>query len=155
MNIGALGANPLFFLNSAQQRRDLSDQSFAQATNAAANSAGPLSILPSSSAVKLSFENVIALQSLAEPEPQTLTEMTATEKFLAEARKTPMERMREQVMEQLGLTEDSLAQLPPEERRIAEDKIREMIEEKIRQGMNADAEAPESNSAMLQSLIGV
>jgi hypothetical protein len=155
MTIGALGANPLFLLNFAQQRRDLSDQNFAPQTNAAANSAGPLSILPSSSAVKLSFENVIALQSLAEPEPTQLTEMSATEKFLAEARKSPMERMRDQVLNELGLSEESLAQLPPDERRAAEDKIREMIEEKIRQAMNAGGDAPDSNAAMLQGLIGV
>lgn len=152
MNIGAIGANALLFLNSQSKPRDLSDPSFAPNANAAANSAGPLSILPSSAAVRLSFDNIIALQSLIEPE--TPKEMSPTEIFLAEARKTPMERMREQILEELGLTEDALTQMSPEERRIAEDKIREMIEEKIRQAMNAGEPPADSNGAMLSQLAG-
>jgi hypothetical protein len=150
MTIGAIGANPLLFLNSLGKNREASDQTFAPNANVAANFAGPLSILPSSSAVQLSFENVIALQSLIDEEPAQLTEMTATQKFLAEAQKTPMERMREQIMKDLGLTEESLAQMSPEDRRIAEDKIREMIEEKIRQAMNADDAPADSNAGMIE-----
>jgi hypothetical protein len=155
MNIGALGVNALLYLGSQLLKGDSEEKSFEQSANAAANSAGPLTILPSRSAVELSFENIIALQSLSDPAPTAITEMTATEKFLAEAQKSPIERMREQVLHDLGLTEESLAQMPAEERRIAEDKIRELIEEKIRQAMNADGQSPNSNSAMLQSLIGV
>jgi pyrroline-5-carboxylate reductase len=141
-------------LNSRAQNVSSSTNAFAPTgANGAANSAGQLSILPSSSAVKLSFENIIALQSLID-EPAQLAEMSATEKFLEEARKSPIERMREQVLESLGLTEEALAQMPPQERRAAEDKIRELIEEKIRQAMNADDQPTESNSAMLQSLVG-
>lgn len=152
MTIGAIGANPLLFLNSQSKARDLSDPSFAPNTNDAAISAGPLSILPSSSAVQLSFDNIIALQSLIEEKPAQLTEMSATEKFLAESRKTPMERMREQILEELGLSEEALAQMSPEDRRIAEDKIRQMIEEKIRQAMNAGDAPAESNAAMIEQL---
>lgn len=154
MNIGAIGANAPLFLNSQGKPRDLSDPSFAPNANAAANSAGLLSILPSGAAVRLSFDNIIALQSLIEPEPETPKELSPTEIFLAEARKTPMERMREQILEELGLSEDSLAQMSPEERRIAEDKIREMIEEKIRQAMNAGEPPADSNGAMLSQLAG-
>lgn len=150
MAIGAIGANPLLFLSSQENNREASAQSFAPETNAAANSAGPLSILPSRSAVQLSFENVIALQSLIDEQPAQLTEMSATEKFLIEAQKTPMERMREQILKDLGLTEESLAQMSPEDRRIAEDKIREMIEEKIRQAMNADDAPADSNAGMIE-----
>jgi hypothetical protein len=155
MNIGALGVNALLYLGSQLLKGDSEDKSFEQSANAAANSAGPLTILPSRSAVELSFENIIAVQSLSDPAPASLTEMSATEKFLAEAQRSPTERMREQVLHDLGLTEASLAQMPAEERRVAEDKIRQLIEEKIRQAMNTDGQAPNSNSAMLQSLIGV
>ena len=106
--------------------------------------------MPSSAAAPLSFANILALQSLIDEEPAQLTEMTATQKFLAEAQKTPMERMREQIMKDLGLTEESLAQMSPEDRRIAEDKIREMIEEKIRQAMNADDAPADSNAGMIE-----
>lgn len=152
MNIGAIGANPLLFLNPQAKSCELSDPSFAPNTNAAANSAGPLSILPSSSAVQLSFDNIIALQSLIDEEPAQLIEMSATQKFLAEAQKTPMERMREQILAELGLSEDSLAQMSAEDRRIAEDKIRQMIEEKIRQAMNAGDAPADSNAAMLEQV---
>lgn len=155
MNIGAIGVNALLYLGSQLLKGDSEGQGFNPEPGDAANSAGPLTILPGRAAAQLSFENVIALQSLSDPQPMKMTEMTAAEKFLAEARKSPMERMREQVLHELGLTEGALAQMPAEERRIAEDKIREMIEEKIRQAMNADEQAPNSNPAMLQSLIGV
>lgn len=152
MTIGAIGANPLLFLNSRPQNTGLSDQAFAPNTKAAANSAGPLSILPSSAAVQLSFDNIIALQSLIDEEPAQLTEMSATEQFLAEAQKTPMERMREQVLDALGLTEEALAQMSPQDRRVAEDKIRQLIEEKIKQAMNAGDAPADSNAAMIEEL---
>jgi hypothetical protein len=104
MTIGASSANPLLFLNPQSKARDLSDPSFAPNTDTTANSAEALSVLPSRSAIQLSFENAIALQSLIEEKPAQRTEMSATEKFLAEARKTPMERMREQILEELGLS---------------------------------------------------
>lgn len=154
MNIGAVGSNPLLSLVSRAQNAGASAGVFAPVTtNAAANSAGPLSILPSSSAHQLSFDNILALQSLGqEEEPSQLTEMSATEKFLKEAQKTPMERMREQVLASLGLSEDALSQMPPDERRAAEDKIREMIEEKIRQGMNGGDKSPASNAEIMEQV---
>lgn len=153
MTIGAVGANPLLFLNSRTQNADSAAGAFAPTTtNSAANSAGSLSILPTRAAAPLSFENILALQSLGEPEEPKLEEMSATEKFLEEARKTPMERMREQILEQLGLSEDALAQMSPEDRRVAEDKIRELIEEKIRQAMNGGDNAPSSNAEMIEQL---
>ena len=153
MNIGAVGSNPLLSLVSRAQNAGASAGVFAPvSTNAAANSAGPLSILPSSAAAPLSFESILSLQSLADEEPAQLTEMSATEKFLKEAQKTPMERMREQVLASLGLSEDALSQMPPDERRAAEDKIREMIEEKIRQGMNGGDKSPTSNAEMMEQV---
>ena len=154
MTIGAIGTNPLLSLMSRAQNAGASAGVFAPVnTNAAANSAGPLSILPSSSAVQLSFNNILALQSLTDEESAQLTEMSAMEKFLKEEQKTPMERMREQVFEALGLTEEALAQMTPDERRSAEDKIREMIEEKIRQGMNGGDKSPDSNAEMMEQIV--
>jgi hypothetical protein len=153
MTIGAIGINPLLSLMSRAQNTGASAGVFApENTNAAANPAGPLSILPSSSAVQLSFNNILALQSLTDEEPAQLTEMSATQKFLKEAQKTPMERMREQVLGALGLTEEALAQMSRDERRSAEDKIREMIEEKIRQGMNGGDKSPGSNAEMMEQI---
>lgn len=152
MSIGAIGTNPLLFLNPRAQSSGSSAQAFAPNTNVAANSAGPPSILPSGSEVQLSFDNIIALQSLIDEEPEQLTEMSATQKFLQEAQKSPVERLRDQILQELGLSEEELAQLPPEEKRAAEDKIRQMIEDKIRQAMNGGDAAPETNAAMIEEL---
>lgn len=57
----------------------------------------------------------------------------AREAFLRYAEQSPMERMREQILKSLGLTEDSLKALPPEERAAVEEQIRKMIEEKMRE----------------------
>lgn len=91
----------------------------------------------------------INLQSLDEPEEPQLTAPSATEIFLEEAQKSPIERMREQILAELGLSEESLARLPPDEKRAMEDKIREMIEEKFHQGMGVDEAGAESNASMI------
>lgn len=151
MTIGSIGTNPLLFLNSRAQNAGSAASAFAPpSTNAAANSAEPLSILPIRSAQPLSFANILALQSLDDEEPAQPTEMSATEKFLAESQKSPMERMREQVLDALGLTEEALAQMSPDDRRVAEDKIRQMIEDKIKQAMNAGDEPADSNASMIE-----
>jgi hypothetical protein len=153
MTIGSIGTNPLLFLNSRAQNAGSAASAFAPpSTNGAANSAEPLSILHISSAQPLSFANILALQSLIDEEPAQLTEMSATQKFMAEAQKTPMERMREQILEQLGLSEEALAQMSPEDRRVAEDRIRQLIEEKIKQAMNAGDAPADSNASMIEQV---
>lgn len=109
------------------------------------------SILPASGVLQLSLDALLTLQVEA-PKAPAITALTAEEKFLAEAQKTPMERMREQVLDDLGLSEGALAQMSPEERRAAEDRIREMIEEKIRQAMGATDAPAETNADMLQGV---
>ena len=154
MNAGAIGANASVLLNLGAKPR-VDANAFTPAGLARPeNSAGAKSILPSSQTQPLSFESVLALQRLDEP-VQEISAPSAEDLFLAEARKSPMERMREQVMGALGVTEEALAQMSPEERRAMEDKIREMIEEKLRQAMKGNDGAPASNSEMLQSLMGV
>lgn len=46
---------------------------------------------------------------------------------------TPMQRMRAQVLKQLGVTEDELKAMPPEQSRAIERKIEEMIKEAMKQ----------------------
>lgn len=45
--------------------------------------------------------------------------------------KTPAEHLREAVLKELGLTEEALAAMPPEERQAAEAKISERIRERL------------------------
>lgn len=106
--------------------------------------------------MQLSPDMLIALQGAPnEPKitPASLAQLSPEDLFLAEAQKSPMERMRDQVMKALGLSEDALAQMSPEERRAAEDRIRDMIEAKIREAMNAGKDPTASNGAMLETLI--
>lgn len=152
MTIGAIGANSLLMLGFAQKTRNDAAANFDAGQNVQANSAAPLSILPISPTPPISFESILQLQRLDEPEPEALKPPTAEELFLKEAQKNPIERMREQILEQLGTSEEALAQLPPEERRAMEDKIRQLIEEKLRKANNAGDAPPGSNAEMLQQL---
>ena len=151
MTIGAISVNPLLSLGLTQKSRNDAQADFAAGQNVQANTARAPTILPSSSAAPLSFETVMSLQRLDEPAPAPEAP-TATEIFLEEARKDPMERMREQILAELGMTEESLAQLPPDEKRMMEDKIRRLIEEKLREAMNAGEAPADSDTAMLTSL---
>jgi hypothetical protein len=58
---------------------------------------------------RLSFDNILQLQMIDE-KPAQLKEISAEDLFLEEARKDPIERMRDQILEELGLTEDGIAQ---------------------------------------------
>lgn len=150
MSIGAIGFNALMSLNLQARDRDIDAEAFAGALSGSANSAGSPSILPGGFLPSISFESVLSLQSLDEPKP--VEPPSATDIFLEEAQKHPMERLREQIMQELGISEEDLAQLPPEEKRAMEDKIRQMIEQKLREGMNAGDPPPSTNAEMLQQL---
>jgi hypothetical protein len=66
----------------------------------------------------------------AEEEAATETEATkktATDLFLEYAELTPAQRERQQILKQLGITEEELEQLPPSERKEVENKIAEII----------------------------
>jgi hypothetical protein len=150
MNIGALGSVSSLLLNSLTKSRSDAPADMSHALTGSANAAERVTVLPISNAMPLSFESVLQLQSLDEPEPTTISLPTPTELFLEEARKDPIERMREQIMEELGISEADLAAMPPEERRAMEDKIREMIEEKLRQANGADQAPASGNAEMIE-----
>ena len=152
MNIGAAGSISSLLLNSLAKTRGDAPAQKSTALPPPVKSAERPTILPISSAQPLSFESILQLQTLDEPEPE-IEAPSATELFLEEARKDPIERMREQIMEELGLSEADLAAMSPEERRATEDKIREMIEEKFRQASGAGDQRAESNGEMLQQLL--
>lgn len=56
----------------------------------------------------------------------------AREDFLEYVEKTPIERIREQILEKLGITEEQLASLPPEERAKIEEDIAKEIEKRVK-----------------------
>ena len=152
MNIGATGSISSLLLNSLMKTHGDAPAQMSTALQPPVKSAERPTILPISSAQPLSFESILTLQTLNEPEPE-IEAPSATDIFLEEARKDPIERMREQAMEELGISETDLALMSPEERRAAEDKIREMIEEKFRQAAGADDQHATSNGEMLEQLL--
>ena len=72
----------------------------------------------------------------------------AVETFLEYMDKTPTERWREQILSSMGLTEESLEALTPEERRAVEEKIVQIIEEKTKE--NARGNEAESQTQTLE-----
>ena len=158
MSIASIGASSLSALLALGRSKEIGDQQAFQppvgALSEAASPAASGTILPAANtSLGLSFETILSLQSLDEVEPTALIEQSATQKFLEEARKSPIERMREQIMEELGLTQDSLAQLAPDEKRAMEDKIAKMIEEKLRQGMGAEQGADTGAGSMIELVV--
>lgn len=151
MSIGAIGANALLSLTLRPNAQSAGNSIWSNLAQSPANSAQPpATIMPMGATMSLSFETVMNLQSQDDPEPTRLEAPSATQKFLEEARKSPIERMREQIMKELGISEEDLAMMSPDERRATEDKIREMIEEKFRQAAGADSDVPDSNASMIE-----
>lgn len=157
MQISGLGANPLLSLGARPST--LNAQSFSLQTSSANFSTENAKSLPPVQPIALSMEALFALQGEQEDKPQATEPKapTAEELFLQEARKSPMERMREQVMKELGVSEDALAAMPAEERRAAEDKIREMIGQKLKEGLreNGGGDSAEgAGQAVMEAALG-
>jgi hypothetical protein len=53
------------------------------------------------------------------------------QQFLNYAHMNPIDRMRANILKSMGLTEDSLKNMSPEQRKAVEDKIRELIEQEF------------------------
>jgi hypothetical protein len=54
---------------------------------------------------------------------------TAVSDFLDYAKKTPAQRMRDAILKSMGLTEDDLKRMSPDQRKAVEDAIREKIKD--------------------------
>lgn len=96
---------------------------------AAANTSFPTQML-----TKLDSASIFSLQSIefTVDENGKPTGIKATDEFLAHMKKTPEERVRANILKSIGVTEEELESLPPEQRQAIEEKIKEIIKEKIR-----------------------
>lgn len=122
----------------------------------AAKSAAANTIFPTAPPVNLGVAGLLALQedtagkapdgaagALAGENAEV--ESSAAEQFLDYMRKTPEERLRDKILKALGLTEDDVANMAPDERLALEEKIREIVKETI---VKADTQgAPERDAA--------
>ena len=57
----------------------------------------------------------------------------STKAFAEYMEKTPLEHWREKIIEEMGLTEEAIAALPPEKRALVEDKIQRKMEQIMQQ----------------------
>ena len=51
--------------------------------------------------------------------------------FMELSKMSPIERLRKELLEAMGLTEESLAQLPPDQRKAIEEELRRAIKERL------------------------
>ena len=65
--------------------------------------------------------------------PAAETQSSARKEFADIVNKTPAQQMRDQILKSLGLDEDKVKAMKPEEREALEAKIKEMIKDKIEQ----------------------
>jgi hypothetical protein len=77
----------------------------------------------------------------ADKSETTSADTGIVEEFMELAKMTPAERLRRQMLEEMGLTEDSLKALPPEERKAIEAEIREAIEQQFGVGPAGESTA--------------
>lgn len=68
-------------------------------------------------------------------------EQNAREKLLRILQMSPAEQIRYQMLQEMGLTEETLSQMPPEERIKIEEKIKEEIERQLAGGNSGPSEA--------------
>lgn len=61
------------------------------------------------------------------------TEQTAEEKFLDYAKKSPAEKIRDALLQSIGVTEDEMKNMTPEQRKEVEQKIADKIKETLQQ----------------------
>ncbi|WP_311276371.1 hypothetical protein [Methylobacterium sp. WCS2018Hpa-22] len=66
--------------------------------------------------------------------PSGSTEASAKDDFLKYAKMTPAEKIREEILKKMGLTEEALAGMPQKELEKINQAIKEKIEELVKQG---------------------
>lgn len=62
----------------------------------------------------------------------------ALQEFQAYMSKSPAERMRDSILKEMGLTEEDIKEMPPEQQRAIEEKIAERMRDKVQMQAHAD-----------------
>jgi hypothetical protein len=88
------------------------------------SSSGPAAAMPSGLA------NALWINKAKLEEAQRMSESPVVE-FMELAKMTAVERLRNELLEDMELTEESLAALPPEERSAIEEEIRRTIKQRL------------------------
>jgi hypothetical protein len=117
------------------------DSILAPASTNSANNAMPLAFQAALSAAQLSLTDnnadsdqstADALTSLATSSSKTRSARESAMKELQDyLSKTPEQRMRDAILKQMGLTEDDIKKMPPEQQSTVEAAIKEKVKEKL------------------------
>lgn len=78
-----------------------------------------------------SFSSVGAYAGVSASAASPLGETSAKDEFLKFQSMTPAQKMRAMMLAKLGVTEDQLKAMSPEERQKIEDKLKEMIKQQV------------------------
>jgi len=115
----------------SRQRTATADNSLSGGTGGGSSSSGrniptvePTAAMPSGLANAL-WLTTAKLEKSGSESDDLLSE------FMDLAKMTPIERLRKELLEKMGLTEDSLAQMPEEQRAAIEEEIRRAIKERL------------------------
>jgi hypothetical protein len=93
---------------------------------------------------------MIELQSAEET-----TGSKAADEFLAFMKKTPEERLRDQILKSLNMTEEDLEKMSPQERAGVEQKIKDIIKQKLTPDGEAQfGDAADGKTADMLNLLG-
>lgn len=76
----------------------------------------------------------------ASPSKSSGAAQSAEEKFLAYAKMSPAEKLRAALLSQLGLTEEQVQAMPPEERQKVEQKITELLKQAAQKKAEKDGQ---------------
>ncbi len=69
----------------------------------------------------------------AVPKPDTIDRSAARDEFLTFAAKSPAEHLRDQILRELGVTEEKLQAMEPKQRAAMEETIAERLKQKVEQ----------------------
>ncbi len=159
-SLGLSGAGPTTQkLTSAQRAAFSHSINAAQASAPTAQDAEDMAaLLPGAASAPLTPSTGFYTQSIAQGDTQQaaagLSDGSAAagestqQKFLDYARETPMQRMRDQVLHDMGMTEDDVRNMSPADREKVEAKIREKIQELMKKKLDGMAAKDPSDTVL-------
>jgi hypothetical protein len=138
MQIGGMGGAAAIWLNSLGKTAEAgAADAFAPTKPGQKEQARPAASNTSFPAVGPVNFDTATLLALQETDTKAVGEeiedgkSDAVDEFLDYMKKTPEERLRDKILKALGVTEEDLEAMPPNERMAIEEKIREIIKETI------------------------
>jgi hypothetical protein len=157
MQVGSFGFDPSMLLSSLGKTRETDGTLYPGAPSLPpakpAGSAASNTFLPTAQSGGLPVDSVLYLQT--QPgEAEAISEPSVEDLFLEEMKKSPAERLREQILKALGETEESVAAMPPEQQQAMEKQIAELIKEKLREANGAREAGSDASLAAGAPVLG-